>query len=271
MTDTKADTGPAKRRISLPAIMGIALLLFVALVAGTTWALQDRLIYGSPLPQIPAQAGWRATTIPVVDGTITAYQHPGKAGAKTLLFLHGGGQGYAQAMLATKGFVDAGMNVVILEYPGRGGNAGTMGIEAIQDAGRGAMGWLKRNGVKADDIVIYGQGVGATGAIAAAQLPHGRLLIVSGIVDVPAMVATRYPYVARWLIKDEGPAGSLEALAKVKGKTTIVHSPEDQLSPFRNAEEMARITKTQVISVPGGHPIAFNEGLQQALVGSVAR
>ena len=266
------NTDQGKRRApGILATIAIGIVACLLLIVGVTWAMQDRIIYGPPGGAIPAQAGWKATTLPVDGDTFTAYQKPGKPGAKTVLFLHGGGQNYIQAVMATKGFSDAGMNVIAVEYPGRGGNDGTMGVASIKASAKAALAWIVRNGVKPQDIVIYGQGVGATGAIAAAQMPHDRLLIVSGILDIPAMVATRYPSVPSWLIKDGDGEDLMADLGKLKGRITIVHSPEDQLSPFKVAQRMAKVTKTEVISIPGGHPIAFNEGLQQALAASVQR
>lgn len=250
----------------MAVIVIAALAAVAAIVVGATWAMQDRLVYGPPGQRQNALPGWRATQIPAGSGEITGYQHPGRAGARTLLFLHGGGYGYDKAVIATKSYADAGMNVIIIEYPGRGGNAGQTGLDTMDDGAMAAMAWLKRNDVAGKDLVIYGEGLGATAAIKAASLPHDRLVIVSGVIDVPGMVQAKYPFTPRSLVNGRDPRITLDALSRVKGKVTIVHSEEDEVAPYAEAQRMAKAAKVAIVTIPGGHPIAFNPGFQNALV-----
>lgn len=240
--------------------LGFALVIIVA----TLWGLQRSIIYPGSGPHVPAEAGWTETRLTVPgSGQVSAYSLPAKPGKPTVLFLHGNATGYLGGVRANKAFADAGFGVFVPEWPGYAGNPGSTTQQTIDDTADAAMKWLSANSVKSDDIIIYGNSIGAGAAIHAARLPHRRLLIVSGVASLPQVVQSMYPFIPAGLVKDD--RDNAEAIKAVKGKITIVHAPDDDLVPYTQGEALAAAAKVPVISVPGGHQLAWNGGLQQSL------
>lgn len=267
MTD-KAKSSSMPRRIATAFTVGI--IATILIVVGAAWALQGRILYGSPWGHQPAAAGWTEVKLKVEgSGDLSAYSRPARKGMPTVLFLHGSGYGYADSMKALKSFTDAGMGALIAEYPGYGGNPGSLTEESAKRTAVQAREWLVRSGVAPGSLVIYGEGFGAGAAIAAAQKPNKRLLIVSGISDMPALVRSRYRFVPDFLIADKWNVAP--DLVHVKSQVTVVHAPKDEFVPVAQGEAFAKASKTSLVIIPGGNRIAFNEGLQSALVASILR
>lgn len=249
---------------------GIGLVVATGLILAVVWGFQGRLLYGKPWDHQKALPGWSEVRVPVEGvGDIAAYRLPAKNGNPVILFLHGSGYGYADATKAVKGFTDSGMGVLIPEYPGYGGNPGSLNEGTAKATAAASLAWLTRNGVKAEDVILYGEGFGAGAAISAAKMPHRRLLVVSGIADMPAVVQAKYPLVPTWFIRDKW--YSVPEIKQVKGRVTVVHAPDDTFTPVAQGEALAKAGRTMLISVPGGSRIAFAEGLQSALAGSMAQ
>lgn len=279
MSDTNSDQATtstsakppmsAVKRISIAILTGIVAVM--AIVGIGTFVMQDRILYPGAGPHAAAQPGWTEIKMQVAGyGAVSAYSLPAKPGKQTVLFIHGNATGYEQSVKATAGFAARGMGVFVPEWPGYGGNPGHTSGDAIDATADAALYRLGADGVKPDDIVIYGNSIGTGPAIHAAVRPHGRLLIVSGVASIPTLVNNIYPFVPAALINDQ--RDNTIEIAKVKGKITVIHAADDQVVPFAQGQALAKAAKTQIVQLPfGGHGLAFDRGLQDALAVSFER
>lgn len=269
MTEDDTKRPVTAKTIAMAVAIGLigAVLLFWVGV----WAMQGRLIYGADGGAHAAAApGWSEIKVDVPgQGQVSTYVKPARPGKFIVLFMHGGGYAYPDAIKATLGFSDSGMGVVIPEYPGRGGNPGKLDEASAKATAIATLAKLVASGVKPDDIILYGEDFGAGAAIAAAQKPHRRLLIVSGISDMQEVVTNVYPMIPGFLISDRWDVSPM--LKTVKGKVTILHAADDAKVPISQADAMAKAARTNVIVVTGGHRVVFDHKLQDTLSASMSR
>lgn len=258
---------PTGRTLVLTALGTVAAALIG--MAAILWTMQDRLVYPGSGSHAPARPGWTETTIATKGiGPTSAYWLRAEAGRPTILFLHGNAYGYEGSVAATRAYAKAGFGVFVPEFPGYAGNPGRAdeaSLDAVADA---AMTALAAGGVKAEDIVIYGNSIGTGPAIHAARRPHGRLVIVSGVASVPNVVATRHPWIPAGLVNGRDNAAAIRA---VQGRKIVVHATDDDVVPYAQGKALADAAEVPVITLGGGHGIAFNEGLQSALADSLLR
>jgi len=257
-------TTATKPRARTLRTIGITALATIVVVVACLWMFQNAFIYRQVAPVTEMQPGWTDVKLPAPAVGGTAKHLPARAGKPTVLVLQG--YGYTGGLAATRNFAKAGMGVLLPEYPGHAGSAGSPSKESLEATADGGLAWLRAKGVAADDIVIYGIGLGAGPAIHAARQPHGRLVIVSGVADMGDAVRYHVPMVPDALVKDDW--RNAEALSTIKGKITVVHGMTDEEVPYSEGEALAAAAKVPVISLPGDHMVAFDTGLQDALAAS---
>lgn len=267
MTNTE---NPAPKKTNPLKIIAAGVIGAFLVVAGIVWMYQGVLIYGKYTPYEEPQKGWAEVKIDVPsEGKMIAYYNQAQEGKPTVLFLHGRGYGYAGSVNALQSFLKQGVGAMIVEYPGYGGNRGSYTEQSAKDTAQAGYKWLIDNGVKAEDLVVYGEGMGTGPAIAAAQKPNRRLIIVSGFSSVTQMVQDQYPLAPDFLIKDGW--NNLEEIKKVPSRVTVVHGTDNKSISIEQAKDLANASKTKLIEVPGNHNLAFDTGLQFSLAASVIK
>jgi len=258
-TGDKAKRMPLSR--SIPISLGI-MASGLGLILLGVYAMQDRLIY----PRTPAAAapsGWRMVDL---GGEAMGWWIPPAPGARTIVFFHGNAVTVGGIVQATKAFRALGYGVLAPEYPGYAGTRGAPGETSIDAVADRAMEWLPRNGIAAADTVVYGNSIGSGPAIHAAARPHFALVVVSGIASMEGVVRYHYGAIAP-LVRDKW--RNADAIAKVAGYKIVVHGASDDVVPLSQGQEIARRAGAPLITVPGGHEIAFDEDFQQALEVSI--
>lgn len=252
---------PLRRSIGISvSIMGLGL----ALILGMVYLLQDRLIYPRT-PDMGVPEGWAAVKL---GEETQGLWLPGKPGAKTVLFFHGNATDTPGVLQATKAFQESGNAILVPSYPGYAGAPGTPGQESITKTAEDAMAWLANKGVSANRLVIYGNSIGSGPALHAAQRPHLALVIVSGIASLEDVARSHYGPMSMFL-RDKWRNEDL--IGKAPGHKIVVHGTADEVVPIEQGERLAQKAGVPLITLPGGHEIAFDEGLQKAIEASVDR
>lgn len=260
------DTASRKKGIGLRKAIPISIGLMaagLAVVLGMVYLLQDRLIYPRTT-DMGVPAGWKAVDLGEQAKGIWVEPTPG---SRTILFFHGNATNAAGIVQATKAYQQKGYGVLAPTYPGYAGAPGKPSQESITRLADLSMDWLKKQNVTANNIVVYGNSIGAGPAIHAAQRPHLALVVVSGVASLEQVAREHY-----------GPLGGLvrdkwrndEAITKVSGHKIVVHGASDDVVPISQGELLADQANVPLIIVPGGHEIAFDEGLQMAVEASIS-
>jgi fermentation-respiration switch protein FrsA (DUF1100 family) len=156
-------------------------------------------------------------------------------------------------------FHDLKLAVFIFDYRGYGQSEGRPSEPGLQRDALAAWQFLTaEHGVAPEKIVLFGRSLGAAvAAWLATQKPPGALIVESAFTSVPDMAAELYWWLpARWLARFEH--ATRDYVAQVRCPVLVVHSPEDEIIPFRHGEAIfaAAHAPKEMLRLRGGH----NEG-----------
>lgn len=183
----------------------------------------------------------------------------GKPGP-TLLFLHGNAGNISHRLDSLRIFHELGLNVFIFDYRGYGDSDGRPSETGTYRDARAAWDYLTAaRGIPGNRIVLFGRSLGAAVAARLARdTGPAALILESAFTSVPAMGRTVYP----WL-----PVGLLArirypTLDYVRGSrlpVLVVHSPDDEIVPFRFGETLYRAAAgpKHLLRIHGGHNDGF--------------
>jgi len=229
--------------------------------------MQAKLLYYPDIPSrkltaSPRDIGleYESISITTGDGTeIHGWFVPAQKERGTLLFFHGNAGNISHRLDSLKIFHDLGLATLIIDYRGYGRSQGAISEQGTYLDAEAAWNYLTNTrNIPARQIIVFGRSLGAAIAayIAAGQKP-AALILESAFTSVPDMAARLYPvFPVRLLSRFQYNAKKL--LASVSCPVLIIHSPDDEIIPYDNAQELydsAREPKT-FLEIHGGH----NEG-----------
>ena len=237
-------------------VSGAIAVLLLALV----WGFQRRFIYFPDTAEVPSAGavipGARDVKLRTRDGlTLGAWLVPASAPARDTTVLVANGNGGDRSMRAplASALAARGMQVLLFDYRGYGGNPGSPSEEGLALDVRAAREYLTESGVPDDRILYFGESLGtAVVTELAAERPPAAMLLRSPFVDLASLGEIHYPFLpVRSLLRDRYPL--VEHLATVEVPTTVVYGTADQIVPPAQSRAVARATPRlrQVVAVEG--------------------
>jgi fermentation-respiration switch protein FrsA (DUF1100 family) len=153
---------------------------------------------------------------------------------RVILFCHGNAGNITQRIDSFKIFRKLGLNTFIFDYRGYGRSEGKPTEKGTYLDGEGAWNYLVNvMKVKPEDIIIFGRSLGGGIASYLAQKYRPRALIIessfTSVQDVASALFPRLPM--RWLTRFK--YDTRERLKEIRCPVMIIHSPDDELIPFR--------------------------------------
>jgi len=187
---------------------------------------------------------------------------------KTILFLHGNAGSLENRIHKINHFKDMNVNFLLVSWRGFSGNKGTPTEKGLYEDARSAVNWLKSQGVKENNIIIYGEslGTGITTEIAQNKNFAGIILEspFTSMVDAGKNV---YPYLpVRLLLKDK--YESKKKIKNIHSPILIMHGKVDKIVPFHMGKkmyELANEPKYSYFSEYDDHMMEYNESLLKVL------
>jgi pimeloyl-ACP methyl ester carboxylesterase len=273
----------AYRRAVIGAAMAAGLTCITAL-SGCAWLdAKQRLIIYRPTPGVPADfAGFRpqdqhyfvpvpdalpvADDVQAVDGANAAQRLElwwlphARAGAPTLLYLHGTFRNLYENLEKINALREAGFAVLAVDYRGWGQSSGIVPSEQsiMQDA---ATAWreLKRLEPRPGMRVIYGHSMGSGAAVGLASglvpgADYGALILESAFTSFPD-IAWQAGVIAGTLSNFNGERfDSLARIGLVKAPLLMIHGSADTTVPPVLGESLfsAANEPKQWVLIPGG-------------------
>jgi len=240
------NTGAGWRLARCAALLAAAGLALVVV-------FESRFIY---FPAKHPEGDWRArepravegrTTVRVEDVWLTAedgvrlhawHAAPlvGRDGAlepvpttRALLYLHGNAGNISHRYEIIESFASLPANVLALDYR----SDGTPSEEGLYADARAAWDYLTGSrGVPANRVVIYGESLGGAVAVdLASKVQPCALVVQSSFTSIADMAAEVMPFVPRFVIRTK--MNSLEKIARVRAPVLVVHSPADEVVPYK--------------------------------------
>ena len=252
---------------------GLLLISYLA-VALLLWSQQERLIY--PAPQVigPTTGGFEEVTYRTSDGLdITAGYRAAAPGMPTIAFFHGNGADWVSSVVATDRLVPAGYGVLAAEYRGYRGNAGRPGEEGLYADGRAALGFLARQGVAADDMVLIGNSIGSGVAtqLASEHAPRA-LILISPFASLRQLAGEKLRFLPTGLLL-RSRYENIEKIGQVDAPVLILHGTADTLIPAAHARQLASARDdAELVLFPGkGHDLAWEDEAEEAVLTFLAK
>ena len=236
-------------------VNGIVVALLVVAYLGVMLGVQRRVIYPGlphpgPAPELPAgtETVWFGDGVGVEAWLL----RPAEASAPfpVVIFSHGNGELIDHWVGPFAHFTEAGIGVLLVEYPGYGRSAGKPTQESITDTMVAAFDFLSQHpDVDGDRIVAYGRSLGGGGACALGALrPVAAVVLESTFTSVAAIAPWFLP---RVLVLD--PFDNLAAVGSSETPTLVLHGERDRVIPYAQGEALARAAGTPLIRMPCGH------------------
>ena len=181
---------------------------------------------------------------------------------KTLVFFHGNAGDLSNRIYKLNVLKGLDINFLILAYRGFSGNLGKPSEKGLYEDAKSTLKWLNELGIKDNQIIIYGESLGASVAVEVSQNKN-----FSGIIlEAPFTSMTRigkkyYPiFPVNLILKDK--FNTIDKLKNIKSPVMVLHGKKDKIVPFEMGEEVfdkLKKPKFSYFTKEDDHMMEFNE------------
>lgn len=241
-------------------LAGMSVALYVIVVVAA-WLGQRHLMYvpdrARVAPDAAGLANVREHVLRASDGEcILSWRADGDPGRPTILYLHGNAGNLASRADRFQRYQSRGFALLMMSWRGYSGSSGNP-TEAnnVADA-RLAYDTLRAQGVRSEDIVVYGESLGSGVAIQlAAERPVAALVLDAPYTSIIDVALLTYPYLpVRPLLIDR--YESDRHIARVKAPVLVLHGERDAVIPVHMGRAIHRMSpepKKLALFPQGGH------------------
>ena len=252
--------------VVLAGYFGLTLFLYFS---------QSNMIY-YPVPEIeatPASIGlaFEDVMFEAKDGVkLNGWFIPANESKGIILMCHGNGGNISYRMDTIRIFNQLGLSMFIFDYRGYGRSGGKPKEKGTYADAEAALHWITVNrDVLPQEIIIFGRSLG--GAIAAwlaKEYTPKTLILESAFTSVPDMGVQMYPWLPVRLLS-RFKYSTIDYLKAVKCPVLIVHSPEDDITPYSHGKHLfeAAHEPKDFLDITGTHNDGFLKSGKQYIDG----
>ncbi|MGH2699492.1 MAG: alpha/beta hydrolase [Actinomycetota bacterium] len=220
-----------------------ARLLSLVVVLGVSYAglviLEDRFIYfpAGEITATPADAGleFEDVTFDTEDGlSLHGWWVPGGERSATLLWFHGNAGNLSDRVgLLELLHHELDIGVFVFDYRGYGSSEGKPSEEGLYADARTALEATEaRAGVRPEEIVLFGQSLGAAVAVELASAhPVRGVVLEAAFTSIPEMARHHYGYLPVWPFLKTG-FDSETRIARIDAPLLMLHGENDDIVPI---------------------------------------
>ncbi len=187
---------------------------------------------------------------------------------KTIVYFHGNAGTLENRIYKLNHFKDMEVNFLIIAWRGFSGNKGSPTEEGLYIDGLSAVNWIINQGVKEEDIILYGESLGTGVATEIAQNKNfAGVILETPFTSMINAAKEFYPYIpVNLLLKDR-----FENFKKIKNinlPILIMHGEKDTIVPFAMGEKMYQLAnepKYFYFTKHDDHMMVFDEPMTKAL------
>ena len=232
--------------MSRPMILATGYLAAIAAVLVLIWTMQRRLMYfptaGVPTPGEIGLAGVEAVTFETTDGLRLGGWFVAASGPSprvTVLVFNGNAGNRAHRGALAAAFHHHGLQVLLLDYRGYGGNPGAPTENGLAADSRAARSYLAgRADVDASRIVYFGESLGTAVAIdLAVEHPPAALVLRSPFTSMADVGQHHYPFLpVRLLLRDRFAA--IDQIRRIRVPLLVIAGGHDRIVPIENSRRL---------------------------------
>lgn len=274
--------GPLSAGGKMAVLIKIFLVLFFGYLLITLFLFlqQDKMVYFPSKEMTASPADIRMAFKEVIFTTSDelklhgwlAGEETGKGSRGVLLFCHGNAGNISHRLESISIFYRLGLNVFIFDYRGYGKSEGKPTEQGTYLDIEAAWNYLtETEGIAPERIIIFGRSLGGAVAayLAASKDINARALILeSTFTSVPDLGQQQYPiFPIRLLSHFE--YNTMERLRKVKIPVLVIHSPNDEIIPYKHGVALFEVANEpkQFVQIHGSHNEGFRESIEEYIVG----
>lgn len=191
-------------------------------------------------------------------GKVEAWLLEARAPSPVLVFAHGNGELIEHWIAPMEQFRDAGVSVLLVEFPGYGHSEGRPGRATLAEAFERAFDHLaERPGMDAGRIVAAGRSLGAGAAADLARTRPVAALVLMSSLSSATDVAWRSFRVPPFVVRDRFDVTG--AVRGFDGPVLLMHGARDEVLPFDHARRIAEGREgLEVTTLDCGHNDCLN-------------
>jgi len=187
---------------------------------------------------------------------------------KTILFLHGNAGNLDNRIYKLNFLGNLDINFLIISWRGYSLSDGKPTEDGLYEDAKTAVNFLLNKGVLEQDIILYGESLGAAVAVEIGQnKDFAGVILESSFTSMIDVGKTKYPFFpVRLLLKDK--YESDKKIKNIKSPILIMHGEGDRLVPFwmgKKMYELANEPKYSYFSKYDDHMMEYNEKLLNEL------
>ncbi len=187
---------------------------------------------------------------------------------KTLVFFHGNAGSLENRIHKLNHLSNLDINYLIFAYRGFSGNKGMPTEKGIYEDANAVIYWLNSKGVMRDNIILYGESLGAAVAIEIAKNKNfAGIILESPFTSMEEIAKIYYPYIpVRLLLKDKYKTN--EKISNVNSPILVMHGKKDQIVPFDMGKKIFNLAKNPKYNFfvdYDDHMMEYNENLLNTL------
>ena len=227
-------------------IAAVSVVVVVAFILALIWTLQRRLIY-FPAAEVPTtDAIGRTDVEPVTFETIDGlrlngwfFAIEGPLPRITVVVFNGNAGNRAHRVPLAAALHRHGLQVLLLDYRGYGGNPGTPSQKGLAADSRAARAYLAgRSDVDASRLVYFGESLGTAVAVdLAVEHPPAALVLRSPFTSMSDVGQHHYPFLpVRFLLRDRFAA--IEQIPRSRVPMLVIAGARDRIVPLESSRRL---------------------------------
>jgi len=176
----------------------------------------------------------------------------GEAKRPAVIYAHGNYELIGHRLDELRAYNDAGIDLLLVEYPGYGSSEGEPSQESVTRAFTAGYDWLAaRSGVDGGRIIGHGFSLGGGVVCALSRVrPLRALILQSSFIGV--YFYTRRMFLPDFILRD--PFDNLSAMAAFRGPVLILHGTRDAIVPPENGRALHRASPgSRLVMLECGH------------------
>lgn len=188
----------------------------------------------------------------VYEGNLHAWYKKGSTG-KVILFCHGNAGNLTNRQDKLIEFSKMGHSVLIFDYSGFGHSRGIPNEQLCYNNACMFINFLTRNKYDINNIIPYGESMGAAvAAYVARRYNLSKLIIESGLPSIKNLIKSWYGILGTVLGIVFYEFNTISYLQGYRGQSLIMHSVHDEIIPYSTTNDLQELA-TKFVSIQGNH------------------
>jgi fermentation-respiration switch protein FrsA (DUF1100 family) len=259
-------------------LWGVVIFAAIAYLAAMLMLYtKQRKIVFNPNPTLAALTDYEAPNglNPVTNRTpdgldiISWYLPPLRDDGQTIAYFHGNAGHHGDRVSRIIPYAAEGYGILLAGYRGYGGNPGEPTEDGLYTDARTALDFLQGQGVKPEQLILFGESLGSAVATQmAVERPARALILEAPFASILRSAQQRYRYLAfDFLVRDK--FDTLSKIAGINKPLLVIHGDLDRTTPARFGHMVfaaAREPKQGFFPREAGHNDLMQHGMPEAVL-----